>query len=349
MRKSWRRCLARLVLTGFGNVNQALLRILDSQADLLSERYDLTPAVVGVSDSSGAVYDQSGLDFRALLAHKRSGAPVAAFTGAKSATDSQALIDAVHADYLMEATPTNLQTGQPGLGVTHQAFDRGMHAILASKGPLVLDYAGLIDHARRAGKELRFSAAVGGALTTINSGRRDLAGARITRFEGVLNGTTQIILGMMARGASFEAALDQARAVGITETDPSLDIDGWDAANKLVIVANAVLGRPASLKDVDVTGIRDIEQATLLEASKAGGRVSLLATAVPNPDGRYVLRVAPAELSAEHPLARLGDEEMGAVYETDIYGRLVIAVADQGPLGTAAAMLRDLIDIEGRR
>ena len=199
---------------------------------------------------------------------------------------------------------------------------------------------------------LRFSGAVGGALPSINAGRRDLAGARITRVEAVLNATTQIILGLMARGVAYGEALARAQREGIAETNPALDVEGWDAAAKLVILANAVLGQPLRRGDVAVTGIAGVGVDALRDAEAAGGRISLLAVAEllpasadPSGGGRYRLSVSPTPLPPDHPLAHLDLDEMGIVYHTDIYGRLTIASADQGPLGTAAAMLRDVLEV----
>ncbi|NJO00102.1 MAG: homoserine dehydrogenase, partial [Anaerolineales bacterium] len=230
----------------------------------------------------------------------------------------------------------------------------GMHAVLASKGPLVLAYqelAGLSDLTTPAAPALRFSGAVGGALPSINLGRRDLAGARIQRVEAAVNGTTQLILWLMSQGQSYEAALAEAQRIGIAEPDPSLDVEGWDAANKLVIIANAVLGIPTTLTDVSVTGIGGVGPTELQAARAAGGRVSLLAVAEAQTGGpapAYRLSVAPTPLATDHPLAHLQADEMGLVYYTDIYGRAVATTQERGPLGTSAAMLRDIIEITQR-
>jgi len=156
----------------------------------------------------------------------------------------------------------------------------------------------------------------------------------------------------MTQGQSYQAALAEAQRLGIVEPDPALDVDGWDAANKLVIIANAVLGFPATLADVQVTGIRGVSQAELQAAHAAGGRVSLLAVAQAqsseanggNPPA-YRLTVTPTALPADHPLAHLESDEMGIVYYSDIYGRTVATTREEGPIGTGAAMLRDIIDI----
>ncbi len=153
-----------------------------------------------------------------------------------------------------------------------------MHAVLASKSTLVHGYAELAALTSPSA-QLRFSGAVGGALPTVNVGRRDLAAADIRRVEAVLNGTTQLILTLMATGESFEGALEEAQRIGIAEPDPSLDVDGWDTANKLIIIANAVLNLPLKLDDLPVQGIFPLDTH--------GERYALLGIIERGADGQY--------------------------------------------------------------
>lgn len=344
----------RFILTGLGNIGRTFLDLLLSREDLLRERYGLALQAVGVADSSGVAYDPQGLDMAAIVALKRARRGVAELPQHRPDMDAVALARQAEAEFLLEATPTNLHDGQPGLDTVRTALQRGIHTVMASKGPLVLAYtelAALSDWNTEPGAArrpcLRFSGAVGGALPSINIGRRDLAGARISRVEMVVNGTTQVILQVMAQGRSFAEALAEAQAMGIVEPDPSLDVDGWDAANKLVILANAVLRQPTTLADLAVTGIRDVSAETLRAAWDAGGRVSLVGLAEAHPDGSYALSVSPTVLAAEHPLARLGLGEMGIVYQSDSAGRSVATSLEDGPTGSCAAMLRDVIEIVG--
>jgi homoserine dehydrogenase len=163
----------------------------------------------------------------------------------------------------------------------------------------------------------------------------------------VVNGTTQVILEEMAAGRSFDEALTAAQAQGIVEPDPSLDVDGWDAANKLVIFANAVLGQPTALADLQVQGIRGVSAEALGAAWGAGGRISIVGLAERR--GNYDLSVKPVTLGPEHPLARLNQGEMGLVIQSDLGGRTTMASLEDGPVGTCQAMLRDVIDIYAGR
>jgi homoserine dehydrogenase len=209
---------------------------------------------------------------------------------------------------------------------------------------LVLSYGRLAALAAQEGRTLLFSGAVAGGLPTVNIGRRDLAGARVRRVEGIFNTTTNYILTRMQDDElSFAEALGEAQAAGVAEADASLDIDGWDAANKLVILANCVLGMPARLEDVSVQGIRDIGREDLLRARERGETIKLLVTADPTADG-YQLAVRPQELPDEHPLAGLSRWQMGVVYTTDTMGTITAVIEDEGTTATAAAVLRDVIN-----
>ena len=186
-----------------------------------------------------------------------------------------------------------------------------------------------------------------GALPTVNLGQRILAGARVLRVEAVLNGTTQFILREMEAGRPFEDALAEAQQRGLAETDPALDVDGWDAAAKLVIVANAVLRQPTTIRDVRVEGIRGLTQDLLTAAAARKERVVLLCLAERAADGGpdFQLRVGPTSLPMTHPLARMDADEMGVVYHTDIAGRATATTLERDPVPTASAMLRDLLEV----
>ena len=174
-----------------------------------------------------------------------------------------------------------------------------------------------------------------------------MAGATIHLLEALPNLTTSYILDQMARGQGYAQALAAAQAQGCAEADPSLDVEGWDAANKLVILANSVLGMPATLDDVSVEGITGVTLEDLEQARAKGQAIKLLARAARQSDGRYTLTVAPTPLPAEHPLAQLGGQQMGIVYHTDIYGTISAAILETEPVPSAATMLRDLLSIYG--
>ncbi len=337
---------SRFVLSGVGNLGRGLLRILPQKAQALGARHGLQFTLVAAVDSSGGAANDAGLDMEQVLRLKETGKGVAAYPGdgQKGLTTLDAL-SRVHADLLVELSPTSLQHGEPGLSAITWALSHDMDVVTANKGPLVLAYPRLTALAAEHKKALFFSGAVAGGCPVVNVGRRDLVAASFLRVEGVFNATTNYILTRMEGGLSFAEALAEAQKAGAAEADPTLDVDGWDAANKLVIVANSVLGMPATLKDVSVQGIRGITREQLLAAKERGRAIKLLATAEPAGPSSYTLTVKPTELALEHPLARLTKWQMGVVYTTDINGTIIAVIEEEGTMATVGAVLRDMVNL----
>jgi homoserine dehydrogenase len=245
----------------------------------------------------------------------------------------------------VDASPTNLQDGEPGLSCVRTALGAGLHVVMANKGPLVLAFDALTSLAQRTGARLLYSGTVAGGLPTVNIGVRDLAGSGVERVEGIFNGTTNYILTRMEEEQiSYQEALKGAQAAGIAEPDPTLDVDGWDAANKLVIIANSVLRRPTKLEHVHVEGIRHTTLEDLQSARARGQVLKLLALAEKEAED-FRLSVQVTALDQAHPLARIGRWDMGVVYHTDFMGIISAVIEEKGPVPTSAAVLRDMINI----
>jgi homoserine dehydrogenase len=336
----------RLALVGLGNVGRAFTQLMDEKAPLLRQQpWGLELALTAAADSTGALLNPAGIDSTALYAHKSAGRGVAAFPGGVSGMAAPAMVAAAEADLLLEASPVDLKTGQPGLDCVRVALGRRMPVVLANKGPLALAFGELTAMAEAAGVGLAYSATVCGALPVINVGRRDLAGCQIRCVRGIFNSTSNSILEAMSWGGSYAQALRQAQLDGIAEADPSLDVEGWDTANKLVIIANSILRQPATLADVEtVVGITGLSPEQLGDAARRGQVVKLVATA--RWDGaRHALSVGPEWLPQDDFLATVTGWEMGIVFDTDIMGLQYYKVDERGPTPTAAAMLRDLIGL----
>jgi homoserine dehydrogenase len=343
----------RILLVGLGNLGRRFCDLLVEKGPHVEARYGLRLLLVGAADSRGVAYDPHGLDPARVSAIKQAGGTVADLPNVGRA--GQAAVELVahgEADLLCEASPVNLSQGaEPGLTHIRTALERGMDVVTPNKGPLVLAYQEL--HALAARQRgahgraplLRFDGTVAGGLPALYIGHRDLRGAVVQRIEAVPNLVTGYILELLADGLAWKEALEQARAEGVLEADPSFDLDGWDAAAKLVILVNAVMGIPVRLEDVDRTGITGMSAADILAERREGRVYKLLVTADRRADGGVDLRVVPTSLPADHFLARLGRKQMGVVYHTDIYGTLMAAIEESTPLPSAATMLRDIIDI----
>ncbi len=337
----------RILLIGLGNLGRRFCDLLVEKGPEVEARYGLRLLLVGAADSRGVAYDPAGLDPAQVAALKRAGATVADLPDAgRPGIPALDLVREAEADVLCEASPVNLrQRAEPGLSHVRAALARGLHVVTPNKGPLVLAYRELHDLAARHGVRLRFDGTVAGGLPALYIGQRDLRGGTVTRIEAVPNLCTGYVLDLLGEGLSWEEATARARAEGVLEADPSFDLEGWDAAAKLVILVNAVMGIPATLEAVDRRGIVGISGEEVRRAQREGQVVKLVATAERRPDGGADLRVAPVPLPGDHFLARLGRKQMGVVYHTDIYGTLMAAVDEPTPMPSAATMLRDLLDI----
>jgi len=335
----------RVALAGLGAVNRSLLTLFAEKQEAVKRRYNLLFQITAVADSSGAALNSQGFTPEMLQALKANGGQVASLLN--HTADHQTfteLLSPQHCDLLFEGTPVNIQTGQPGLAYTRQALQQGLHVVLANKGPLLHDYQELTTLAKANHTKLAYSATVCGALPVINIGQRDLVAAEIRQIRGIFNSTTNYILAKMDQGDSFEKALLEAQHRGIAEADSSLDVDGWDTANKLLIIANSILGIRAKLSDISVEGIRNVTVDQLREARQHGEIIKLIATAHATTSG-YRLAVAPRSVASSKFLGSCNGWEMGIELETDIYGSLYHKSREESPLPTAAAMLRDAVNI----
>ncbi|MFZ5918964.1 MAG: homoserine dehydrogenase [Chloroflexota bacterium] len=333
----------RLLLIGAGQVGRRFVELLIAKDETL-RRLGLQFTLAGIADSGGAAIRPGGLDLAQVVHLKTQGQSVADTPRwGRPGMSALEMVRTVNASLMLDASPADLQEGQPGMACTEAALIRGLHVVTANKAPLALAFSHLLALAEQHGVQLRFDATVAGGLPAVNLGQRDLAAAEILRLEGLLNLTANYILTRMAQeGLSYDDAL--AQAAGHAETDPRLDVEGWDAANKLVILANSVLGFSATLADVTVEGITGITADVLRQASAQGQRIKLVAAAERQANG-YHLSVRPTWLDAEHPLARLGPAQMAICYHTDIMGIISATILEETPLPTAAAMLRDVIQI----
>lgn len=332
---------------GLGNVNRNFLKLLEMKGERLRTQYGLEFQVNCVADSSGVAVNPTGFDALQLRQFKEQGGRVQQLPGFVAGQSPGAVITNLprtQCDLVLEASPVNLQTGEPGLGATRAALARGISVVLANKAPLVLAFRELHELAAANQAGLAFSATVCGALPVINIGRRDLIGAEILALRGIFNSTSNFVLEEMSRGRSYADALSEAQRRGIAETDPSLDVEGWDTANKLVIIANSFLGIHTWLSDVAVQGITQLRSADLTAALTAGNTIKLLASAQKTQTG-YQLSVAPVVLPKAEFLAQCNGWEMGIEIHSDIYGKMYYKIWEREPLPTAAAMLRDAVNL----
>lgn len=343
----------RLILCGFGRVGRAFARLLVERAALLRDAYGLALPVVAVADLDGSAClpDASprageGLPLEELALHFEARKSLAEFpVVGRPGWAGREVIERAAADVLVETTPTNIRDGEPALTHVRLALARGMHVASANKGPFLRHYGELRALAARHGAALKLSAAAAAALPTLDVGQVALAGARLAGFEGILNGTTNYILSRMAgEGATYAEALAEARRLGIAEPDPTLDVEGHDTANKVVIIANALLDADLTPERVPVQGITRITPEEVARARRAGTAIKLIGRAAREGD-RLAASVGPVALPLDHPLAGVHGAEKAITYHTDTMDRITVMGGKSDPRGAAAALLKDIINI----
>ncbi len=328
----------RIILCGFGVVGQSLVKLFDSRAEDLYAKYGLKPRVVGVFDSKGSAVDQSGLKFNKLVEVKKKFGTVKNYSDKDNTMSGIDLLNNLEADVLIETTASNYKDAEPGMTHITTAMKKGMHVISVNKGPLALAFPSLLELSIYNQVMFKFSGTVGGGTPILDYAKNSLSGERITSFAGILNGTTNYILSNMATGLSFDEALKDAKNKGYVEADESLDLDGLDAAAKLVILANWIMGMKVTLPDINCTGIRKMTVENIKNAKENNCSVKLIASC----DKELV--VGPKEISNDDPLCVNGTLNAIA-FTSEHSGTQTIIGKGAGGMETASSILRDLLDI----
>lgn len=320
-----------VAVAGFGGIGRHVAQLLQDRQGRYRDRFGTEVRITGVCGSSAGLCNAAGLTPAQL-------ADATAFT---QGLTGAAFMDAVQADVLFEASPTNLRTGGAARGYITTALGRGMHVVAISKGALALDFAGLHAQALSQGVALKISGATSAALPTIDLLQYNFAGCEILSVEAILTGTTNVILSQMAdQECSFDEALREAQRLGIAESDPSLDVDGWDTACKLTILANAAFGTGIDVQAMPREGIGHLGAADI-RAWRAQGLMPRLVGCIDRADGQTHASVALRLYADAHPFARVHGRTKAIRVVTDLMGEFTVIGGGSNPLGTAAAALKD--------
>jgi len=330
------------VLLGFGNVGQVILRLLEENDAFRGEGVLLR--LHSVFDRGGGIRG-AGLAASALVAAKREKRTVTALDGARAVPIEEALEEIGREGILVDTSITNADTGGPGLAPARQALGQGTPVVFASKGPLVAAFEELSSLAGASGARIGASAAVGIPLPSLEVGVLGLRGSGITRLRGVLNDTTNQILRDLESGISLEDSISRARLAGTIEEDPRLDLEGWDAAYKLLILARAIWRPTLALGEAETRGVAAIGRKELDEARSRRKRIRLVATAERLEGGEIRLSTEPQSLDFEDPLYQLGPGEKALVFETKTMGTITLRSSKGGPVATAACVIKDILNL----
>lgn len=343
-----------LVLIGFGHVGRRFVRLLDETAD----RLDFTWKVVAISTKHhGSVIDVDGIDMARALAtvesrqsldrldadpRERSGIDVirqVADQMADEAGDGRLVC--------VETTVLDIDRGEPAISHVRAALEGQAHVITANKGPAAFAYHELEALAESVDRIFFFEGAVMDGVPVFNLVRETMPAIVIDGFRGVINSTCNFIISELERGKEFELAVAEMQARGIAEADPSLDVDGWDAAAKTAALVNVLMGSATTPHHVARTGIRDVTGLDVRDAMARNKRIRLVASAT-RQGGKVRARVEPEVLDRADPLANLEDLENALYLNTDLLGQVGIVQRSGSLTQTAYALLSDLSRISQR-
>lgn len=328
-----------VAMNGLGSVHKTLSGILKDKQLVLKEKYGIGFNVVIISDSSGVAINANGFDLDKIIAYKNSSGRV---SGLPEYNDKSFLdtLSNVEVDLVWEASPVDFETGGEALEIARGALSNGISVVLANKGPVVKAHGELKELAENNDAGFKYSATVCGGLPILNIGERDMIAGDVSEFSGVFNGTCNFMLDALKNGMPFDAAVKEAQDVGAAEADPSLDIDGWDTAFKLLIIANHVLDARITLDDISVTGIRSITPEMIRTEESQGNTIKLIASY----DG-VNYKVEPTVIAKDTFIGSCTGWEMGIEIHSDLYGIMYHKLYEKEPVPTAASMLRDAVNI----
>ncbi len=336
----------KVILIGFGNVGKKLAEILTEEKKNFLNLSGLKPEVLGIfTKHHGSLVNRNGIDLKDALNHFKENNGFA--ESYKDYTNADAMSGAAERDYdvLIELSTLSIkEKGEPAASYIREALKRGKHAVTANKGPAAFYFRELKELAEKNGGVFLHESAVMDGAPVFNLAKSTLKGCRITEVSGILNSTTNFIISRMEGGKTFGSALKEAKTLGFAESDPDYDIDGWDAAAKTAVLANALLGASVTPYDVPREGIRDITDDQIQSVIERDYRLRLVCRAWLD-DGVIKTRVAVEEVPADHPFAGVNGSGSIIRIVTDIMTPILITQESPGLYDTAYGVINDLMTI----
>ena len=337
-----------IVFIGFGVVGTGLAEIMHNKKDYLKNKYGFEYNVLGVCDLiKGSIYDENGLDLEKVLKLNKEKRKIIDYPAKEKGLKSVEMIKKPEVDIVVEVTPTNVKTGEPGLTHYRTALENKKHIVSTNKGPVALKYRELKEIADKNNVYLGFEGTVLSGTPAINLATRDLAGCEIKSIQGILNGTTNYILTKMEEGREYEDVLKEAQKLGYAETDPTADVEAYDPLAKIVILANTVMEGNVDLNKVPREGITKITLEDVKRAKKNGKRIKLIGKAW-REGGEVKAQIKPEEIPLTHPLANVMGVLNAITFETDVTGDVTIIGPGAGAYTAGYAMLTDMLEIHRR-
>jgi homoserine dehydrogenase len=328
-----------LCFLGFGNVGRALARLFVAKSAELRDQYGIEFRVTGVASRRiGWLANSDGFEVAKLLSNSSVAEQSA------TADNITGWLRAAQPDAVFETTSLNPDSGQPAIDYLRAVLDAGAHAITANKGVLVHGYQNLAALARTQGKRLLFESAVLDSAPVFSLFRETLPSVKLRGFSGLFSSTTNVIIETMEAGRSFEEGLKTAQELGVTETDASHDIDGWDATVKVCALANVLMNIPLKPAEVNREGIRELTHRKVQAARAEGKPFKLIARAKLTGDGNIAATVRPEQILASDPLGNVRGTSLAIHFELDVMPGLTITSHRPNLQSTAYGLLADFIN-----
>src|SRR5215204_5634117 len=322
----------RVCFLGFGNVGRALARLLVVKAAELRENYGIEWEITGVATRRmGWRASDNAIDVSRLE---------------ETATENgiNEWLARARPDVVFETTSLNPETGQPAIDYLKACLQSGAHTISANKAPIVYAYDELNEIAVAKGRRFLFESTVLDSAPVFSLFRETLPAVKIPGFSGVFNSTTNVILETMEAGRSFAEGVKTAQELGVAETDPSHDVDGWDSIMKICAIARVILRVPLLPSDVRREGIRRLDPATLQAARVEGKPYKLISRATVNSDGSVSAFVRPEQIAQNDPLGGVRGTSLAIHFELDTIPGLTIVSHRPNLQSTAYGLLADFIN-----
>ena len=327
-----------LCLLGYGNVGRALVRLLSEKAGELRDEFGIDWRVTGIATRrAGWLAAPEGFTTEELLSER----PAQRVSPAPC--DVKSWLAAARCDVLFEMTSLEPLTGEPAVSHVRAGLEHGAHVVTANKGTVVHAYRELSELARSRGRSFLFEAAVA-EFPVFSLFRGSLPAARLLSFVGVLNSTTNVILDEIAAGRTFDEGVRRAQELGIAETDPTHDVEGWDSAVKTCALANVLLGAELKLDEVGREGIRGLRDEQVRAAYAEGRPFRLVARAGRDERGRVNASVRPEQVEPRGPFASVAGTTLAVHYELDVLPGLTVVAHDPDLKSTAYGLLADFIN-----
>jgi len=338
--------MVKLVYVGFGIVSQGLAEIILDNNSVLPSVNREEIQTVGILDTiKGCKIDSNGIHMHDMLLNAKNG-DYSLLT--ESIIDIPKAIQEINADIIIEASFTDIKTGQPAISHIESALKSNKHVVTTNKGPFAVAYKQIFNLAALMKKNVAIEGTVMSGTPIINVLNNGLFGSDITAISGIMNGTSNYILSKMELGMTYNYALSQAQKLGYAEADPTSDVEGLDTLAKVMILANVVFDVQLIQEEIEVTGISDIILSDIKEASSKDERWKLIGSVWKDNKGKVHGSVSPKLISINDSLYGISDATNALKITSNILGDTTIVGEGAGKIETGFALYNDIISIVNR-